>query len=56
MRKLLNLLIATLALGVASCNKTLIPTDENSENLKLKASSATITNEWRQNPYKLNVI
>lgn len=56
MRKLLNLLIATLALGVASCNKTLVPTDENSENLKLKASSATITNEWRENPYKLNVI
>ena len=56
MRKLLNLMLATLALGAASCNKTLVNTEESVGSLKAKTSSTTVTNEWSSNPYKLNVI
>ena len=56
MRKLLNLLFATLVIGGSSCKKTVVSLDENSPTVKLKAAASDLTNEWRSNPYKLNVI
>ncbi|QRQ63161.1 hypothetical protein [Sphingobacterium multivorum] len=49
-------MLATLALGVASCNKTLVNTEESVGNLKANAATTSVTNEWSSNPYKLNVI
>lgn len=56
MRKFLNLLVIGFALATVSCSKTLTTTEENIEKLNLKASTSSLTNEWRENPYKLNVI
>ncbi|MDR2274556.1 MAG: discoidin domain-containing protein [Sphingobacterium sp.] len=56
MRKILNLAVTALVLVAASCSKSLMPVDEADQNSKLKATTGTISNEWRDNPYKLNVI
>ncbi|WP_398451847.1 discoidin domain-containing protein [Sphingobacterium thalpophilum] len=56
MRKILNVMIAVLALGTASCSKSLAPAEEEQPTLKTKASVTNLSNEWRENPYKLNVV